>query len=108
MCECARASQNQARIWESENMPIGPEISDALPKHVGYGLPCANCRAYYTADLSVCPVCGSSERVPANAGDVRRKCRTTFSATTRVPAGLQQKVLLEAWAASGKEAERRR
>ena len=28
-----------------------------------YGLPCARCRAYYPADLAVCPVCNSTERV---------------------------------------------
>ena len=35
----------------------------ALPKRVGYGLPCANCRTYYAADLSTCPICQSKERV---------------------------------------------
>ena len=52
-------------------MPLHSEISDN-PKHVGYGLPCAKCRAYYTADLTVCPICGCSERVPANGEDVHR------------------------------------
>lgn len=32
----------------------------------GYGLPCANCGTYYTADLNACPVCQSTERVAAN------------------------------------------
>src|SRR5919109_956899 len=30
-----------------------------------FGLPCANCRAYYASDLSVCPICQCAERVPA-------------------------------------------
>ena len=30
-----------------------------------YGLPCAQCRAYYSADLLSCPVCQCGERVPA-------------------------------------------
>jgi hypothetical protein len=30
---------------------------------MGYGLPCAKCKTYYAADLTVCPVCESSERV---------------------------------------------
>ncbi len=90
-------------------MPLGPEISDDLrPKHVGYGLPCVNCRAYYAANLAVCPVCGCPERVPANAEEVRRKCRTTLSTTTRAPGGFQPKALHEAWAAFGKEVEIRR
>jgi hypothetical protein len=29
----------------------------------GYGLPCSKCRAYYPADLEVCPICKSAERV---------------------------------------------
>lgn len=34
------------------------------PRSVRYGLPCANCRAYYPAALTVCPVCQCTERVP--------------------------------------------
>jgi hypothetical protein len=30
-----------------------------------YGLPCAECRIYYPAGLTVCPVCHCRERVPA-------------------------------------------
>ncbi|MGA7907881.1 MAG: hypothetical protein WCA16_10785 [Candidatus Sulfotelmatobacter sp.] len=33
-------------------------------KPSGYGLPCANCRLYYPADLDICPTCNSRERVP--------------------------------------------
>jgi hypothetical protein len=29
----------------------------------GFGLPCANCRLYYAADLDACPACNSNERV---------------------------------------------
>lgn len=36
-------------------------------KAVGYGLPCSKCRAYYPADLDVCPICKSAERVSAAA-----------------------------------------
>jgi hypothetical protein len=38
--------------------PVAPS-----PKSDGYGLPCAKCRKYYSATLSACPVCQSSERV---------------------------------------------
>jgi hypothetical protein len=31
----------------------------------GYGLPCANCRLYYPANLDVCPACNCKERVSA-------------------------------------------
>jgi hypothetical protein len=32
-------------------------------KHIGYGLPCANCKTYYGADLDTCPVCKSPQRM---------------------------------------------
>ena len=38
---------------------------------VRYGLPCANCRAYYSSGLTVCPVCQCSERVSPVAALVR-------------------------------------
>src|ERR1039457_4525903 len=36
----------------------------AEPKPVGYGLPCANCHAYYPPDMHVSPICKSPDRVP--------------------------------------------
>jgi hypothetical protein len=33
------------------------------PKHVTYGLPCANCKTYFGADLQACPICGHKQRV---------------------------------------------
>jgi len=32
-------------------------------KAVGYGLPCLKCRTYYAANVKVCPVCQTAERV---------------------------------------------
>jgi hypothetical protein len=32
-------------------------------KAVGYGLPCLKCRTYYAANVRVCPVCQTAERV---------------------------------------------
>src|SRR5260370_25823152 len=32
-------------------------------KLVGYGLPCSRCHAYYPADMHVCPICKSPDRV---------------------------------------------
>jgi RNA polymerase subunit RPABC4/transcription elongation factor Spt4 len=40
---------------------------EAEPRAAGYGLPCANCRAYYPSDMSVCPICQSKERISATA-----------------------------------------
>jgi hypothetical protein len=39
------------------------EASPSGAKHSGYGLPCAKCKTYYTADLAECPVCKSPQRV---------------------------------------------
>jgi hypothetical protein len=33
---------------------------------VGYGLPCANCRLYYPANLDSCPACNSNDRISPN------------------------------------------
>jgi hypothetical protein len=33
------------------------------PRRVGYGLPCVKCKTYYAADLTMCPVCKTEERV---------------------------------------------
>jgi hypothetical protein len=41
-----------------ENLP-----SALGPRRIGYGLPCVKCKTYYAADLSMCPVCKSEERV---------------------------------------------
>ena len=35
--------------------------------NVGYGLPCAKCRAYYPADLHSCPICRTTQRVSPKA-----------------------------------------
>ncbi len=54
-------------------------------KTIGVGLPCSQCRAYYPADMPICPICKSPERVPPNA------VPASFSVpgiTTPVPAPL--------------------
>lgn len=43
---------------------VAPKPTQAPKASGGYGLPCAQCRQYYPAELSSCPVCNSSERVP--------------------------------------------
>ena len=42
-----------------------PKPWQAVSKSAGYGMPCARCRVYYSADLPACPVCHSTERVSA-------------------------------------------
>lgn len=60
------------------NLPVAPQI---VPKQSGYGMPCANCKTYYAADLKVCPVCKGGERVSPTAVPVR----STVSASELCP-----------------------
>ncbi len=54
------------------------------PRRIGYGLPCVKCKTYYAADLSMCPVCKSEERVSpvldAAAGSVPNVPETALPA----------------------------
>jgi hypothetical protein len=36
-------------------------------KAIGYGMPCSHCHAYYPADMHICPICKSPERVSPTA-----------------------------------------
>jgi hypothetical protein len=40
----------------------GPS-AESVRKPAGYGLPCAKCHLYYSADLDICPTCHGKERV---------------------------------------------
>lgn len=42
---------------------LAPECRPVVPVGSGIGLPCANCRLYYPADMNACPICKSTERV---------------------------------------------
>lgn len=42
-------------------------VSEPAVRSVGYGLPCAKCRAYYPADLKSCPICKTTQRVSPKA-----------------------------------------
>jgi hypothetical protein len=45
-------------------MPHAREAREfARSKSVRYGLPCANCALYYSAELTACPICKCQERV---------------------------------------------
>jgi hypothetical protein len=50
-----------------ESSPAGLDsVASGLqrrPKAMLLGLPCADCKAYFAADLEVCPICGCNERV---------------------------------------------
>lgn len=66
---------NTPRPQATSNKPNAPSIgaetarataaasAQQAQKTSGYGLPCAECRLYYPADLDCCPTCSSTERV---------------------------------------------
>jgi hypothetical protein len=62
----------------TKNPTLAPQI---VPKQAGYGMPCANCKTYYAADLKACPVCKGGERVSPTAVPVR----STISASELCP-----------------------
>jgi hypothetical protein len=64
-------SINPAALSTPERrMPQGSalEVSSAPEKKaIGYGMPCSRCHAYYPADMHVCPICKSPDRVSPTA-----------------------------------------
>src|SRR3989442_11208561 len=70
-----RAATATARMSQAV-LPRASEINAAnfaTPRRGGYGMPCAKCKTYYSADLDSCPVCKTTERVspiPAGAAAV--------------------------------------
>ncbi len=58
----------QAKIADGSNPMLQSNSSlETTPQRIFYGLPCSNCGTYYGADLSVCPICKSNERVSPTA-----------------------------------------
>src|ERR1019366_4046362 len=49
------------RRMPQRSAPVVPSAPEH--KSIGYGLPCSRCRAYYPADMHVCPICKSPDRV---------------------------------------------
>src|SRR3981189_774390 len=43
--------------------PSSAHFGPGPRKPAGYGLPCAKCHLYYPADLDICPICSTKERV---------------------------------------------
>ena len=65
------ALQTQEHLVNSHSGILEPwrrELNSAVPecpRAVLLGLPCAHCKAYFAADLEVCPLCGCKDRVPS-------------------------------------------
>ncbi len=56
---------------------LRPDLTSNRIKRAGLGLPCANCRLYYAADLDACPICHDADRVPATAAALAACVSTT-------------------------------
>jgi len=54
----------------------------AVLKPLRYGLPCANCKIYYAAELNFCPVCDCAERVPADESERAGRFDRTVTKTS--------------------------
>ncbi len=54
-------TESGVRRMEPSAAP-GPS-AESIRKPAGYGLPCAKCHLYYSADLDICPTCQGKERV---------------------------------------------
>jgi hypothetical protein len=76
----ANPGERAAKLMSSEITLHQPELARAFEapgsrfpgaQSVRYGLPCLNCRLYYSAELSVCPVCHCRERVSPTVTDAR-------------------------------------
>src|SRR5581483_2192759 len=57
----------QAKLATNNPDLHSTNFSEPAPQRIFYGLPCSNCGTYYGSDLSVCPICKSSERVSPSA-----------------------------------------
>lgn len=62
-----RNSTPAAEVRRTEQRGISGEQEEGTRRRVGYGLPCANCRTYYAADLTACPYCGCPDRIAPSA-----------------------------------------
>lgn len=54
---------NNRPVPQSAVVATSPVVEPLGLKAVGYGLPCLKCRTYYAANVSVCPVCQTTQRV---------------------------------------------
>src|SRR5579863_4368230 len=64
-------SNSDTQTTERATKATPPIATQPVPKQTGYGMPCANCKTYYAADLQACPVCKAAERISPMAVPLR-------------------------------------
>jgi hypothetical protein len=57
-----RSQAGMLESWPTSFDSVPPGLHHP-PSSMLLGLPCAHCKAYFAADLGVCPICGCKERV---------------------------------------------
>jgi len=70
-------STRTAQVAERQSVPPSLQGS-AETRQVGYGLPCANCKTYFAANLMACPVCKCNERVSPTAASPQTSSSETL------------------------------
>ncbi|MGB0039692.1 MAG: hypothetical protein WBQ00_12385, partial [Terriglobales bacterium] len=62
---------------------------------IGYGMPCAKCRAYYPSDMDACPICKTRERIsPGTTGASPASAPAIASAHPRTNSNSEEAKLL--------------
>jgi hypothetical protein len=65
-------SQSDGDAIQTSGSKIGAHAQE-LKQHrqARFGLPCANCKAYYDSELPACPICNWAERVPVGEAEAK-------------------------------------
>ncbi|MFY9676578.1 MAG: hypothetical protein WB817_17030 [Terriglobales bacterium] len=80
--KAVRQSQVNAVHAASLTAPgLMPPTAQVASQSVGYGMPCAKCRAYYPSDMDACPICKSKERLQPGKASVAAGPLVTSTAT---------------------------
>jgi hypothetical protein len=67
---------NETTVEQAELTMARIRVAPQLGPHpVRYGLPCANCTLYYSAELTACPICKCQERVSPTVTSIRSTVR---------------------------------
>ncbi len=89
---------NPAALSQERPLPpvsAGGVTSAPDKKAIGYGLPCSRCHAYYPADMHVCPICKSPDRVSPTAPSAYSVASTVTQPATGAQIDAERERLLK-------------